>query len=91
MKHAKHLKYVKQRGATPGHKVGTETIPAQGKRPAIKFKAGGLHASTGTPPGKPIPAAKKAAARAGKLGVKAERQAIFAANILVGRRRGKNK
>ena len=61
-------------------------IPAKGGKPSISFKPGGLHASTGTPAGKPIPAAKKAAARSGALGPKAEKQALFAANVLTGRK-----
>jgi len=59
------------------------TKPGQKK---ITFKAGGLHASTGTPMGKKIPAKKKAAALAGKLGKKAKAQANFAKNVLVGKR-----
>ena len=40
---------------------GTETVKSPGK-PPIKFKAGGLHESTGTPAGQKIPPAKMAAA-----------------------------
>ncbi len=59
------------------------TIPPQatGQKP-ISFKPGGLHASTGTPQGAPIPAAKHAAAEAGKLGPKAEKQENFYRNVL---------
>jgi hypothetical protein len=56
-----------------------------GQKP-IKFKTGGLHQSTGTPQGKPIPASKKAAALAGKLGPKAKAQANFAKNVLTGKK-----
>lgn len=62
-----------------------ETIHAKGKKP-ITFNKGGLHKSTGTPMGKPIPAAKKAAALSGKYGPKAKRQAEFAKNVLTGRK-----
>ncbi len=59
----------------------------KGQKP-IAFKEGGEHASTGTPAGKPIPAKKKAAARAGKLGAKAEKQEIFRENVLTGPKKG---
>lgn len=81
-------KYVPKRGSTPGHRTGKQTVTAPGKKP-ITFKAGGLHASTGTPVGKPIPAAKRAEARSGKLGTKAERQELFRENVLTGRKKGK--
>jgi hypothetical protein len=42
---------------------------------------GGLHRSTGTPVGKPIPAAKVKSAASGKLGPKAAKQANLA-NLL---------
>lgn len=59
------------------------TIPPQaaGQKP-ISFKPGGLHTSTGTPQGQPIPAAKHAAAESGKLGMKAEKQENFYRNVL---------
>lgn len=59
----------------------TETLSAPGKDP-ITFKKGGLHQSTGTPAGKPIPKAKMQQALAGKLGPKAKQQANFAKNVL---------
>lgn len=72
-----------------GHLLGlrkggsVRTIPAQGKgRPAIKFHEGGLHASTGTPAGKPISAKEHAAAASGKLGPKAQKQEQFYENVL---------
>lgn len=71
--------------ATPKNNSGkskkTETISSPGKDP-ITFKKGGLHASTGTPPDKPIPAAKMQQALSGKLGPKAKQQANFAKNVL---------
>lgn len=80
--------YVKKKGALPGHRVGRQTVKPQaaGQKP-ISYRAGGLHASTGTKPGTKIPAAKHAAARAGKLGAKAERQELFYENVLTGRKR----
>lgn len=59
----------------------TETISTPGKKP-ITFKKGGLHESTGTPAGKPIPDAKMQQALSGKLGPKAQQQANFAKNVL---------
>ena len=51
-----------------------QTIPGTG----ISFQKGGLHQTTGTPMGQPIPAAKKAAALAGKYGPKGAAQARLA-------------
>ena len=48
----------------------------------LKFKVGGLHASTHTPMGEKIPASKRASALAGNYGSKAKKQAMFAANVL---------
>lgn len=59
----------------------TQTISSPGKAP-IKFEKGGLHQSLGVPAGQPIPAAKMAAALAGKEGPKAQQQAQFAKNVL---------
>jgi hypothetical protein len=68
-------------------KAGTKvTMKAKKGQKKITFKAGGLHASTGTPMGQKIPAGKKAAALSGKLGSKAKKQALFAKNVLVGRK-----
>jgi len=58
-----------------------QTISSPGKKP-ITFKQGGLHQSTGTPAGQPIPAAKMQQALAGKLGPTAQKQAQFAKNVL---------
>ena len=63
--------------------AGKRIISKPGKKP-IAFTPGGLHESTGTPPGKPIPPAKKAAALKGSLGPKAKKQAQFAKNVLTG-------
>ena len=64
----------------------TETVKSPGK-PPIKFKAGGLHESTGTPAGQKIPPAKMQAALSGKLGPKAEKQAVMAQGVLAKGRR----
>ncbi len=66
-----------------GAKVTLKAKPGQKK---ITFKKGGLHASTGTPQGKKIPAGKMKAAISGKLGGKAEKQAMFKKNVLTGRK-----
>jgi hypothetical protein len=59
------------------------TIPpkAKGQKP-IKFHEGGLHESTGTPAGKPIPEEKHREAASGKLGAKAEKEERFYENVL---------
>ena len=66
--------------------MAKETIKPQhkGQKP-ITFEKGGLHRSLGVPQGKPIPAAKKAAAAEGKFGPKAKKQANFARNVLKGK------
>lgn len=66
-----------------GQKVTLKAKPGQKK---ITFKKGGLHKSLGVPVGQKIPAAKLAAAKAGKYGPLAKRQAMFMHNILVGRK-----
>jgi hypothetical protein len=53
------------------------TIRAKGKKP-ISFRKGALHRALGVPEGKPIPAAKKKAALAGKYGDKVKKMATFA-------------
>lgn len=62
------------------------TIHKAGKKP-ITFKEGGLHKSTHTPAGKPIPASKKEEALEGELGPKAKKQALFAKNVLTGKKK----
>lgn len=59
-------------------------IPGKGGKPPISFHEGGLHASTGTPAGQPIPAAEHAAAGSGSLGPKAAAQENFFRNVLHG-------
>jgi len=51
----------------------------------IKFREGGLHASTKTAAGKKISAKKHEEAREGKLGKKAKKQELFYENVLKGR------
>jgi len=58
-----------------------KTIHKAGKKP-ISFHPGGFHESTNTPSGTKIPASKRAAALAGSYGPKAEKQALFAKNVL---------
>lgn len=61
----------------------TRTIkPKSAGQKPIKFKEGGLHASTGTKPGKKISASTHAKARSGKLGPKAKKQEMFYENVL---------
>ena len=45
------------------------------------FQKGGLHKSTNTPQGQKIPASKMAAAKAGRYGPKAKKQANFAGSL----------
>lgn len=67
--------------------MAKETIKPEkkGQKP-ITFNKGGLHASTGTPAGKKIPAKKLAEAKEGKLGPKAKKQEEFRENVLTGRK-----
>lgn len=76
--------FAKATNLNKGHNT-TETIPAIPGHKSITFSKGGLHRSTNTPLGQKIPAAKKAKALAGGFGAKAEQQAQFAKNVLVGR------
>lgn len=52
-----------------------------GQKP-LKFKEGGLHASTGTAPDKKISASQHMAAMSGSLGPKAKKQELFYRNVL---------
>lgn len=67
--------------------MAKETIrpTSPGQKP-ITFDKGGLHRSTGTPAGKPIPTSKLDSALSGNLGPKAEKQANFAKNVLKGKK-----
>ncbi len=66
-----------------GAKVTLKAKPGQKK---ITFKKGGLHASTGTPQGKKIPAGKMKAAASGKLSKLAKKEVQFKKNVLTGRK-----
>lgn len=61
----------------------TETIHKEGEKP-ITFHPGGLHKSLGIKQGEKIPKSKMMAAMKGKYGKKAEKQAMFAKNVLIG-------
>lgn len=65
--------------------MARQTIHAAGKKP-ISFTKGGLHRSTHTPMGQKISASKMNAALSGKYGKKAKKQALFAKNVLKGKR-----
>ena len=55
------------------YKTKMETADLDGKK--FKFKKGGFHETTGTPPGDKIPKSKWRAALAGKYGKTGEKQA----------------
>jgi hypothetical protein len=62
------------------------TIKSPGKAP-VTFEPGGLHRSLGVPEGQKIPADKMAAAKAGKYGPKAAKQANLATGMLAAGRK----
>lgn len=62
-----------------------KTIHKAGKKP-IKFKPGALHTQLGVPQGEKIPASKMAKARSGALGPLAKKRALFAKNVLKGKK-----
>ena len=66
--------------------MATVTMRKRGKDP-VSFKAGGLHESTHTPADEPIPASKMRAAKAGRYGEKAVKQANMASGMLAKGRR----
>ena len=63
-------------------KTGKQTISGAAWKKPVTFQKGGLHKSVGVPQGQKIPAAKVAAAAAGKFGPKAQKQANFAQGML---------
>lgn len=63
----------------PG-KIRTIKPKKKGQK-TIKYRPGGLHASTGTPKGQKIPKSKLRAALAGRYGPKAKKQADMAKNV----------
>lgn len=67
---------------TEARKTGdTVTIKGKSGKSPIKFKEGGLHQSLNVPAGEKIPASKMAAAKAGKYGALAKKQANFAGGL----------
>lgn len=61
-----------------------KTIKGKKGQKPIKFREDGLHESLGVKKGEKIPASKIAAAKAGKYGPKAKKQANFMTNVLKG-------
>lgn len=59
----------------------------RGKGKPVTFVRGGLHRSVGVPQGERIPAAKMAAAKAGRFGPLAQKRASFAAGMLAAGRK----
>lgn len=65
----------------------TETIqPKKAGQKKIRFKKGALHQQLGIPADKKIPSEKMAAAKAGNYGKLAAARAIFAQNVLTGKK-----
>ena len=64
-----------------------QTISGGNGQKPVSFKKGGLHESLGVPADKPIPAGKMAAAKQGKYGPKAQKQANFATGMLAAGRK----
>jgi len=62
-----------------------KVIKKKGQKP-IKFHPGGLHESLGVSKDKPIPSGKMEAAMGGDYGNLAKKQAMFAKNVLVGKK-----
>ena len=58
----------------------------KGQKP-VSFKKGALHSQLGVPQGEKIPAAKMAAAKAGRYGPLAQKRANFATGMLAAGRR----
>jgi hypothetical protein len=63
------------------------TISGGKGKPPVSFEPGGLHQSLGVPEGENIPAAKMAAAKAGKFGPAAQKQANLATGLLAAGRK----
>lgn len=85
---AKAGSYIKSSRArkTPGKTVkvgGTQVIkPTKKGQKPLSFQKGGLHKSLNVPQDKKIPASKMVAAKAGKYGPKAKKQANLATGAL---------
>jgi len=69
-------------------KSGGKTTISGGKGTSpVTFKKGALHQQLGVPADEPIPAAKMAAAKAGKFGALAQKRANFATGMLAAGRK----
>ena len=62
-----------------------KVIKKKGQKP-IKFHPGGLHESLGVKKDEPIPSGKMSGAMEGDYGNLAKKQAMFAKNVLVGKK-----
>ena len=62
-----------------------KVIKKKGQKP-IKFHEGGLHETLGVKKDEKSPASKMKKAEEGDYGMKAKKQAMFAKNILTGRK-----
>jgi hypothetical protein len=62
--------------------TGKQVIKGKPGAKPVSFQPGGLHKSLGVPAGQTIPAAKMAAAAAGKMGPLAQKQAVMAQGLL---------
>jgi hypothetical protein len=62
-----------------------KVIHKEGKKP-IHFKPGALHSQLGVPQGEKIPTSKMHAALSGGLGALAKKRAMFAHNVLTGKK-----
>jgi hypothetical protein len=62
-----------------------KVIKKAGEKP-IKFKEGALRSQMGVAKGEKIPESKMEAAEKGKMGKLAQKRAMFAKNVLVGKK-----
>lgn len=62
-----------------------KVLKKQGKKP-ISFKEGSLHSQLGVPQGEKIPEETMQSAREGKFGALAKKRAMFAKNVLTGKK-----
>lgn len=75
----------KRKGSTP--KVGQiVTLKAKKGQKKISFKKGSLHTRLGVPQGQKIPPAKMQSALNGDYGPLAKKEALFAKNVLTGKK-----
>lgn len=63
------------------------TMKGASGKPGVTFKKGALHQQLGVPQGQKIPAAKMAAAKAGKFGPLAKKRAVMATGMLAAGRK----